>query len=178
MDMVSYSVGRDQIKDGDIVFMAHRHSIPAFLIHIFTRSIYSHCNMAFWIDTPAGKRLLAVEAQGGTTRRIINLSYYEKLCDMHVVSPPADWATTVSPVALKELGFMKYGYLEAFYVGLREFLLKYLGIKIAEKNLGEICSEFIARVNNMPDQQISPGALMTELNAEGHPIKLMISRTK
>ena len=176
MEPVSYKVGRSQINDGDIVFMAHRKTIPAFLIHLFTRSIYSHCNMAFWIDTPAGRRLLAVEAQGGTTRRVLNLSYYENLCDMHVVSPPKDWKTVVAPVALVELGLIKYGYFEALYVGFREFLLKYFGIKIKEERLGEICSEFIARVNQLPDQQISPQLLMQELNGEGHPIKLMISR--
>lgn len=176
MDTVSYQAGRSQIQDGDIVFMAHRHTIPAFLIRLFTRTKYSHCNMAFWIDTPAGKRLLAVEAQGGTTRRVINLSYYSTLCDMDVVSAPADWKTVVAPQALVALGHQKYGYLEAFYVGFREFLLKYLGIKIGEKHLGEICSEFVARTNNMTDQQIGPGLLFDELNATGHQVKLSISR--
>lgn len=118
---------------------------------------------------------MAVEAQGGTARRVINLSCYEKLSDMHVVSPPKDW-NTVAPVALVELGFQKYSYIDAIYVGLREFLLQYFDIKIAEKRLGEICSEFVARINQMPDQQISPELLMQELNREGHQIKLMISR--
>jgi len=179
MDTVSYQVGRSQIKDGDLVFLTD-HTIAGFLIRLFTRTKYSHCNIAFWDQTPAGPRILAVESQGGTTRRIINLSFYTKKGSMDIISSPKDWTTVVAPVALQQLGFAKYGYFEALYVGLREFLLKYLDIKISEKAVqkSEICSEFMARVIQWPDTEISPGLLAQQLIAAGNPVKLMIARTE
>jgi len=172
-----YKEARDKIKDGDIVFMAKSKGIVAATIRFFTRSVYSHVNIAFWIQTEAGPRLCAVEAQGGTTRRMINMSYYETRADMHIVSCPKDFKTFVAPEALKQLGFVNYSYKEAFYIGLREFLLKYLKIKIKEKTLGEICSEFVARVIGMKDSQLSPDELQTSLEETGFPIILKIEKT-
>lgn len=174
---IPYDQARDLIKDGDIVFMAKRSDPLSWAIDFFTDGTFSHVNIAFWIDTCGVKRLVAVEAQGSSNRRIINLSNYQyfKKAEMHVVTPPKEWKDVAS-VALQQLGQAKYGYFEAIYVGLREFLLNRLNIKLSEKDMkGEICSEFVARVYGVSDVLLSPNALYTEL-MKTQQVRLVVSK--
>jgi hypothetical protein len=168
MDNISaipYDQARDLIQDGDIVFMAKRNDLISRAIDFFTGGQFSHVNIAFWMEVDGIKRLMAVEAQGKTNRRVINLSnyvYYQK-AEMHVVTPPKAWKD-VDHDALSKLGQIKYGYLEAIYVGLREFLLERFNISIPTKHFsGQICSEFVASVYGLQHINLSPNALYKEL---------------
>ncbi len=162
---IPYEQGRDLIQDGDIVFMAKRSDLISQAIDFFTGGSFSHVNIAFWMEVDGVKRLMAVEAQGMTNRRIINLSnyaYFQK-AEMHVVTPPKEW-TSVDHVALAKLGQVKYGYLEAIYVGLREFMLERFNISLPRKKFpGQICSEFVADVYQLEHTNLSPNALYKEL---------------
>lgn len=159
---IPYEQGRHFIQDGDLIFVANKRGIilPT-LIRFFTKSIFSHTAIAFWIDTPAGKRLLAVQAQGGNKRFIQNLSALDK-CDLYVVPSSKAWSD-VAQQALVKLDKVPYSFLEAIYVGLREFLMTRFNWTIKEKSFsGEICSEFTARVEEFPDVYISPQRLYEE----------------
>lgn len=160
---VSYKQGRDLIKDGDVLLIANKKGfILPQMIRFFTKSIFSHTAIAFWIDTPAGKRLMAVQAQGGNSRFIQNASALDK-CDIYVVNSPKAWAE-VAPVALAKLDKVPYGWMEAIYVGLREFLMTRFNWTLPERSFtGEICSEFCARVLGLSDVYISPQGLYEEL---------------
>ncbi len=136
---IPYAQGRDLIQDGDIVFVADKKGIllPR-LIRFFTDSIFSHVAIAFWIESEGVKRLMAVQAQGGNKRFVMNLSELDK-CELWVVTPPKSWQA-VAPTALAKLDRIPYGYFEAFYVGLREFLMTRFDITIPEKDFtGQIC---------------------------------------
>lgn len=173
---IPYDQARDLIQDGDIVFIADHKGPVSAVIETLTKSMFSHCNIAFWVEIGGEKRLLCVEAQGGTKRRIVNLSYYQSNGSkfLYVVTPPKAWKD-VAGVALEKLGQADYSYLEALYVGFREFLLKYFNIKLKEVDLkGEICSEFIARVYELNNKVVSPQLLFEEL-METQEIRMVIS---
>lgn len=161
---VAYEQGRDLVQDGDVLFIANKKGIILpFLIRWSTKSLFSHTAIAFWMDTVAGKRLMAVQAQGGDKRFIKNVSALNK-CEIYVMSSPKAWAD-VAPQALVKLDQVKYNYFEAFYVGLREFLMTRFNITI--KNIdfpGEICSEFNARVLDMPEVEVTPQELFEEVS--------------
>jgi hypothetical protein len=160
---IPYAKGRDSIQDGDVVFVAHKKGIfiPQ-LIEFSTKSIFSHVAIAFWVETNGVKRLLAVQQQGGNKRFVMNLSALDK-CQLYVVTPPKSWASVAS-TALAKLDQVKYGYLEALYVGVREFLMTRFNITLPEKDFtGEICSEFVAMMEGCSDVYISPQALYEEL---------------
>lgn len=167
MDAISplgYDQVRDMICDGDVVFVSKQHGFVSALIRFFTRSKFSHCTIAFWVDVCDEKRLMCIEAQGGTRRRILNLSFYQqKGMTLYVVTPPKDWCS-VAHTALEKLGEVKYGYFEAFYVGIREWMLKNFRIKFKEIQFdGEICSEFIARTYGLKEVAVSPELLFEQL---------------
>lgn len=173
MNITRYEEDRNKIEDGDLIFVANKKGIilPR-LIRWSTESIFSHVAIAFWIDTPAGKRLMAVQAQGGNKRFIMNVSALDN-CQLYVVSGQC-W-TDVASVALQKLDQVKYGYFEAFYVGLREFLMTRFNIKLSERNFtGEICSEFVSRIQNFPTFNISPQVCF-EQATKFHPVRLILS---
>lgn len=158
MNTLTYDQARDLIQDGDIIFIANKKGFFSSVVRWATKSRFSHCNIAFWVDVQGVKRLLVVEAQGGTKRRIINLSYYVDYMDasLYVVTPPRPWPSVTS-LALAKVGDIQYNYVEAIYVGLRDFLWHSLRIKIPARSFtGEICSEFIANVFGLPIQDPSP----------------------
>lgn len=160
---IPYAEGRDLIEDGDIIFVARKKGIilPA-LIKFSTKSIFTHCAIAFWLETNGVRRLMAVQQQGGYKRFIMNLSALDK-CQLYVVSPTKTWKD-VTTTALAKINKVSYGYLEALYVGVREFLMTRFNIRIKERHFtGEICSEFVAEVLQCTDVYISPQILFEEL---------------
>lgn len=163
LSALTYEQGRKLVQDGDILFVANKKGIILpFLIRWSTKSLFSHTAIAFWIDTVAGKRLMAVQAQGGDKRFIQNVSALDK-CDLYVVSSPKTWAE-VAPQALVKLDKVKYNYFEALYIGIREFFMTRFNWKLPEKSFtGEICSEFNARVLGLSDVYVSPQGLYEEL---------------
>ena len=160
----TYDKARNQINNGDIIFVRKKKTLVAKIIQFFTRSEYSHCAIAFWIEIAGVNRLMVVEAQGKTKRRILNLSFYKEF-DLDVVKVPVPWDSYANE-ALSKIGVTKYGYISALYVGLREFLLKECNIKLPQKDVDsddEICSEFIAKVLKLPETVVSPQGLWEEL---------------
>lgn len=177
LSVLSYNSAREQIENGDIIFVHGIRSIVDRAIMFFTRSTYVHVGIAFWImtDDVSPKRLMIVEAQGGTKRRIINLSYYRQY-GFDVVNPPVHW-NDVQSKALEQIGVERYSMVTAFYVGLREFLLKRFNIKLPKSNFpGEICSEFVARLENQEQIEISPEMLFENLSKEGYTIKIKVGK--
>lgn len=158
-----YEDVRQVVRDGDIVFIHGSWNRPIqALIMFFTGSEFSHCAIAFWIDTPSGKRLMCVEAQGMSRRRILTLSYYDDAA-MTIIPAPKPW-TQVRHIALEEIGKKQYGMFEAIYVGIQEFIHRHTGRHLPRLNMkGEICSEFIAKVYDLEDRDVSPQKLYEQL---------------
>lgn len=169
-----YEQARHLIKSGDIVFVrGKKHKLVQRLIMFFTQSLYSHVGIAFWITTNGHQRLMIVEAQGGTNRRILNLSFYAGR-KLDIVAAPKLW-DDVNEEALDRLGQVEYGWLDAVYVGTREFLLKNFKIRLPATNFsGEICSEYVARVYQLPKVDISPQGLYETLKKLGYKIKMRV----
>lgn len=162
----SYEEVREKIQDGDIVFIRDKKGIWSKIIRFFTKSKFSHAGIAFWMSSGGHRRLMIVEAQGGAKRRIVNLSYHSE-GKYVIIEGPKPWSD-VNHIALDKLNKVSYGYFEALYVGIREFLLKYFDIKLKQFGFpGEICSEFIANVYGLPNKHISPQLLMENLLTMG-----------
>ena len=160
-----------QINNGDIMFVANFNHLVARLIQFATRSPYSHVAILFWVTTPGGaKRLMVVEAQGGTTLRVQDFDFYSDR-PLQIVAAPKDFSSYES-VALAHIGEIKYGYIEALYSGVRDFFFDYLNIKLPQKTFkGEICSEFVARVLGLTSTDVTPQDVFNELNA---PVKFNV----
>ena len=165
MDFLKYEEARDTIEDGDIIFFS---AVPSILnpiqtlIILVTGSPITHCNIAFWAEIGGVKRLMAVEAQGFTERRIINESFYTGR-KIAIVKSPKPW-NEMADSALARVAVKEYGYFTAIYAGLRDAFSHWFGIRLpAFKNPGEICSEFVAREVGLDDTDISPANLYKTL---------------
>ncbi len=158
-----YEKIRDQIEDGDIIFIKGTWNVfTQALIRFSTNSKLYHVGVAFWMSTKTGRRLFILEAHGKSTRRIVNLSYYDK-CEMIVMKAPKPWEQ-IEEEALSKLGKVKYGYIEGAYVGLRDMFMNWFGIKLPSFNLpDEVCSSLVARLYGMDDPIVSPQALYEDL---------------
>lgn len=175
METITYDQARDKINDGDIIFIRNAFTFTSKIIRLFTRSKYSHVGIAFWAIIGGEERLMIVEAQGGTRRRIVNMSFYAKN-QIDVVAAPRPWPEYAKR-ALENIGLEEYGWFEAIYVGIRESLLTYLNIILSPKDLpGEICSEYVAKMLDFPVPHVSPQGLMTQLNDRGHFVTLQIRK--
>lgn len=172
MQSVTHEEVYSQINNGDVMFVANFNHIISRLIQFATRSPYSHVAILFWVQIPGGdKRLMVIESQGGTTRRVQDFDFY---CNypLQIVAAPKDWMS-YEATALEYIGQVNYGYFEAFYSGLRDFFFKYLGIKLPKKDFkGEICSEFVARCLGLPSEDVTPQDVFTELNL---PVKFSVN---
>lgn len=165
----NYEDFREHINSGDVVFVLG--SKTEFrpiqrLIMWATNSQYTHVGVAFWAQMDGGDtpRLMIVESQGGSTRRILNLSYYKDE-DMHVVAGPLGWSE-VSGTALERLGEAEYGYLDALWVGIREYIQVVSNMNLPKFNFrGETCSELVARMFKLRQVVVSPQTLFEELGS-------------
>lgn len=168
---ISYNFARDQIQDGDIIFIKGT-TVISKVTRFFTKSKYTHVGIAFWVYINRKPRLMITEAQGGTRRRMLNLSYY-KSKEMDVVRCPRPWIEYADD-ALDLIGEVKYSFLTAFYVGIREFLSRYNIMLPPKKFSGEICSEYVARMLGLQTTEISPGKLLEVLTTSGNEIKFHV----
>lgn len=168
-----YETGRTNIHDGDIVFIRGHKSIVGRIIQLVTNSVYTHVGIAFWAVVSGKRRLFMVENQGNSKKRIVNMSFYQGM-DLDVMDAPKEWRN-VSETALNRIGIDKYGYTEAAYVGFREWLSRVFGVTLPAKNFGGmICSEFVAYVYGMREQNISPAKLMQNMLTNGQHPRLKI----
>lgn len=160
---LTYKEVRPYIEDGDIVFIhgSWKHPINA-LIMWFTKSNFSHVCIAFKMTTGGVERLMCVEAQGSTKRRVLNLSFYDDRL-ITVIKAPVPWVN-IQDRALGRIGVAKYNIITATYVGIREYMLKTFNIRLPSTSMRyEICSEFVADMLNLPETEISPQVLYEEL---------------
>lgn len=170
---MQYSDARRLITDGDIVFVRGSWNRPVqSLVMWATNSEYSHVGIAFWVTINNNQRLMIVEAQGGTKRRILNMSFYKNK-KLDVISTPRPWKEYADS-ATDNLGIVSYGWFDAIYAGFREKFQNY--IYLPQKNLdsGEICSEFVAKQLQLQDTNISPQGLFNALIKNNNTIKLKI----
>ena len=173
---VSYKDGRLAIKDGDVVFLRGRRTLIGKIIQFVTRSVYSHVGIAFWATIGKQERLFMVECQGNTKKRIVNMSFYQD-CNMDIISTSLPWEN-ISNYALNNIGVVKYGYIEAIYVGLREFLMLYFNIRLPAHDFkGQICSEFVADTYGMIERHVSPAMLLSNMINKGNKIKIKIRKS-
>lgn len=169
---VTHAQVYSQINDGDLMYVSNFDHILARAIQFATKSSFSHVAICFWMTAPGGdKRLMVVEAQGGTTLRVQDFDFYCRR-PLAIVAAPKPFAGYES-IALARVGEVPYGYIEALYVGLRDFCWDYLGIHLPQKNFrGEICSEFVGRCLGLDSSDISPQDLFNEIGA---PIKFNVN---
>ena len=168
----TYETARKLIQNGDIVFIRNKHGILPWIIRLFTSSRYSHVGIAFWVTVEHTKRLMIAETQGGSNRRILNLSYYLS-SEMDIIKAPVPWGDYFE-IALHKLGEIKYGWLEAGYIGLRELCIKRLNIRLPIKKFhGEICSEYVANmlISKLPylETGVSPQGLFEQICPNNDP---------
>lgn len=154
---------KDQIEDGDIVFIKGKwNSIPQSLIMMSTRSKIYHVGIAFWMHTPNNRHLMLVEATGKSSRRIVNLRYYEHY-KMNVIKAVVPWSE-MEYEALDKIGLEGYGFVEAAYIGIRESFFRWFGVKLPLVDLPlEVCSSFVAKLLKFHDHIISPQKLYDRL---------------
>lgn len=173
---MKYSEARKLIKTGDIVFVNGVTTVGR-IIEYFTNSKYSHVGIAVWSMIEGQHRLLMLEAQAQTTRRVLNLSYYSN-CTFDVVGAPVNWIE-YGPAALKGVGRHRYSYTQALYTGLRDVMNRQFHITLPKlKFSGEICSEFVARCLNLPNTQVSPQDVFIMLQQGGHLISVSVDTTE
>ena len=172
--VLTYKQARNYINDGDIIFIRDN---SKFLqnpirsaIRFFTNSNYVHTGIAFWATIAGHEHLMITEAQGGTSRRIVNLSFYQTE-DIDVITPLRSW-TTISNAAIAKLGKVEYGWLDAIYIGITS-KLKFLHMK--PRNFrGEICSEWVANLQSIYPSTVSPQQLFDILLQNHQRVKLRI----
>ena len=133
--------------------------------------------LLFGLHLKDSPRLMIVEAQGRTVRRILNMSYYKEV-DFDVYSAPLDW-TSVCDSALQGVGTEKYGYIDALWVGVREKMSVMFNMKLPHfKFSGQICSEFVASLYRINPSEVSPQGLVNELESRGITTKMCIRNVK
>ena len=162
------SLQKNNVQPGDVLFFSAKpwYKDPAaFIIKLVTNSNFVHVGFAYWID----EDLFVIESQYGIDRTITNGEKYRDR-DITAVTPLVEWKEHESEI-IKTIDLMPYGYADLILVGLRALLGK-IGIKAQFKNYeGEICSEFVARFNDIQPCNISPTELYDAMIAKGAIIK-------
>lgn len=171
---MKYEEARNMIESGDVIFITKKRSTIAKLIHFFTRSDISHCAIAFWQTFEDVRRLLLIEAQLGSNRRIVNASVYSRE-NMTVICGLVPWKD-IEREAMERIGIEKYSVKSAILVGLSDFLSKIFKINtnVPDKR-GEICSEFVAKMERLSPSTISPGDLY-DLMLEKSNVRVCIDK--
>lgn len=160
---MKYEEARPLIQNGDIIFVS-KATMLSRIIEFFTNSKFSHVGIAFWVKVSNNDRLMILEAQGKTSRRILNLSFY-KQNSFTVVRSNVPWVSYCDD-ALNGIGAVKYDYITAVYTGLRDTVLKHFNYRLPTFNLsGEICSEFVAKCLNLPFLDVSPQDVYSQLTS-------------
>lgn len=164
-ERIPYNTGRDFVQSGDIVFMLKKDVFHHKVISWFTKSEYIHVGIAFWTTIEGCNHLMVSEANGGTQRRIVNLSNY-KHYNMDIIASPLPWSE-MSEKTLERLGQVEYSWLLAGYVGVSEVLERNIGYPLPTISMnGEICSNYVAMVLNLQKHMLSPAALYEHLTKQ------------
>jgi len=157
---MKYEQFREVARDGDILFLhVNRKDFLSSLTSWFTKSEYTHAAFVFWY----GDRLMVAESTTHGGMRIVTASHYSDR-ELDIVAAPKEWKS-ISARVLEKSGTAEYGWFSAAYIGLREFMFTHFDIKLPEDktNRNQACSEFVAEMLGLPDNDISPGMLMKYL---------------
>ena len=157
---MNYTELRNTVKDGDIIFLhVNKKNILSNITSYFTKSPYTHAAFVFWYKN----RLMIVESTTHGGIRIVQASVYSDR-EFDRIAAPKNWET-LEDTALVKSGTAEYGWISAFYIGLREFLHTHFEIKLPvfNENKNKACSEFVAEILGLDDVDISPGKLYERL---------------
>ncbi len=158
---MTYADARSQIKSGDVLAWRGK-SLLARLIEWVTGGAYSHVGIAYWLED----RLMVVQQREFTGQDMAFLS--DNL--------PFDWISTNITLSTAAKGVMfeqlehPYSYLDAVRIGLA----------IAARKQGRICSTFAAQVLDacgfdLPDRVQSPSSLVAALLKQGAALQSLQS---
>lgn len=154
MKKINYHVHRDNIKDGQLVFIGGdgKNKIQK-LIQFVTRGQFTHMGFTVWVTDDFGhRRLMILESTIGGVR-LANLSSY--LNRKVVLADTALCWCNVHDYAMGKAGFVHYGMEDFIIIGIREMLIRNGLPKLASKlpdAEGQVCSEFTADVMNQDEQ--------------------------
>ena len=179
---VSYAVGRDMIKNGDIIsfFASHEenwlHKFTTVPILFLVGSRIYHSGVALWITTDTGeKRLMCMEGVG-KGRRFVNMDHFsDHKMEVHACPAELD-KRKIEDYLLDGIG-MSYAFFDLAVIALNEFF----GIKnLSTSKTGAVCSETAARAweaggYKFESTKLSPGMLRNVLSAQGIPPTIMIN---
>lgn len=180
---VSYAVGKDMIKDGDIIsfFSVHDddwlHKFTTVPILFFCGSRIYHSGVAMTMVTGTGeKRLMLMEAVG-KGRRLVNMDHFQDhKFEVHARPDSVD-QKKVEEYLLDGIE-QPYAFYDLALIGLREFFnLKNVS---SGSKTGLVCSETAAKSweaggFKFETTQVSPGMLRNVLSAAGVPPTLLIN---
>ena len=115
---LNYNEARKLIDNGDLVSIRTSHGIMGNLTKYFTRSDYTHCGIAIWIEGG----LYIGELNGGRNH-LTPLSQYEN-AEFDVFYPPRGLKSdTIKDSVMKKLrSQIDYGYLAFVAIGITEWL--------------------------------------------------------
>lgn len=177
-----YDISKSEIKSGDIVFIRGENEILLDrIIMFFTGSEYTHVGIACWMkdDSLNISRLMLIDIQGFSKRRIINLSSYSEF-DIDIIQSPLPWEDVAKNV-LKDVALREYDWFQSIYVGVKEWLQRnnISFIKLPKMTFKhEMCSEFVAKTYKLENTQLSPQKLFEQLQDNGYKIKVKLKGKK
>jgi hypothetical protein len=158
---MNYHTARSLAQDGDIFFLGGTGTWAQRIISLVTTSEYVHCGIVFWYQ---GRLLIAESNTGGGTRVVSASTYADR--KVQIIQSGLNWADVAND-SLANMGLVGYGYVSNVYIGIRELTLKYFNLQmppLVEREMA--CSEWVARVLQLSDTNISPGKLYQELTRE------------
>lgn len=178
----TYDEARAKINSGDMIFFKYvktdwRAPLRT-LTRFFTGSRLYHCGVAIWIKTPSDvEHLMLMETATRGGKRVVPLSIYDKF-EAEVVSMPKAYNFgAIEEAGWKDIGKLRYGFLDLISIALRE----YFGLPTRSIG-GEVCSElcadmWIAGGCPLVSDFLSPGRLKLDLELMGIPTAFTLSPT-
>ena len=155
MQKLDYATQRDNIKNGQLVFLGsnHKANFGQKVIQAVTHGEYTHAGITVWLmDSFGQRRLMMLESTLGGVR-LVNLSCYLHR-KMVIVDIGLNWEE-VHRYALAGAGFIGYGNMDFILIGLRENLVRIglpkLAARIPNKK-GQVCSEYVMDIVNRDPQ--------------------------
>ena len=167
MEKLSYTQVRAMAEDGDIVLFHGSWRNPVNAITMFvTDSRLSHAGVVFWYQGAEEKRLLLLESRW-PHRQIVTFSVYDdEWRKFELIKAPKPWSEVVD-VAIEKTSDHKYSFLEFCWIGVRYLSQKWFNVVLPKLGLkSEVCSETVAMIYGITDEEITPQQLYNKLNGK------------
>ncbi len=152
-EVISSNNEKSLILSGDILFFTANDLVGKAITEI-TSGDYCHVAVAFADSTG---RLMVLECQGGTPKRVVDLSFYEGRT-VAIVGTVKAWGT-LRDKAVQGLGAAGYDYIEAGLAGFGALVARETNWRLETHASGHICSTFIAQLFGVTDEVIAPAEL-------------------